>query len=870
MSVLTISPHGPTKAASPFKSMIRLAGYIASLSIFASGLALAQDTPVGDTSFGITAPEIGATPTAIGATPPNISPNQIIAPGRAQNFTFPSAPATPGQLDIRIGGTLSSFVEPGYQSLLFTARSPTGVLTADENLTLRLTDTERQSSVGNELQIDIPFTIAQGKSSVTVERMLPKWTLGEGIKIQVLRNGQPQDRYSKTLQLGNRFRSTGRNMTEYYAETLSNERTINMLIVDAQPVENRPDLELLIERARTVPENQASYEDAFATITAASLASLPIDWRALAQHDAILIRRSTLTALKTSNPEKVACLREWTQMGGILGVMNDESTIDSGSSTNNLPKQGGIVPGGGELLDLLELQSYQRLDPDDSQQLLTVSADRYRSAIIASVSARQITDRLVEATTQLNFSSRRWSNVQVASSYLDLTSPTRAVLETSELSNTRMQIQNWRDELRIVFGNGLKVYPVGMGMVLDLPTDQFPKNWLIPGLRSFGSDQNSPLLRRGIDPATGTAGFGKWLIPGIAEPPVYTFMAIMICFAIVVGPVSYRWTRKVHRAYLMFLIAPVLAFGTTIAMFTYSFVSDGIGTRARLRQLTWIDGASGDAVERNRMTLYNGVSVRSGLQFDEGATVMPLHRLGPLLDQPTETAPQIRVTLDGQSQSFSSQAFPARAQTQFVTHQSHRQMGTLSLTAFADSQRLQTLSDDSERPFSASDDSMNERLDVEKANLTELTSTLPFKIDRLIVRDRNGIYGIAEDIDADSTTSVTFLIGRSARYQLSKLYRDFPLQARVNYASEGNSVKGDLLQQISNKILQSSTQSSLILGRTSKQEGLFENWLNRHAFTLNALPPGTFLGVAEADPDALPIGGAKLEASVRFVMGTFE
>ena len=197
-------------------------------------------------------------------------------------------------------------------------------------------------------------------------------------------------------------------------------------------------------------------------------------------------------------------------------------------------------------------------------------------------------------------------------------------------------------------------------------------------------------------------------------------------------------------------------------------------------------------------------------------------------------------------------------------------MGTLSLTAFADSQRLQTLSDDSERPFSASDDSMNERLDVEKANLTELTSTLPFKIDRLIVRDRNGIYGIAEDIDADSTTSVTFLIGRSARYQLSKLYRDFPLQARVNYASEGNSVKGDLLQQISNKILQSSIQSSLILGRTSKQEGLFENWLNRHAFTLNALPPGTFLGVAEADPDALPIGGAKLEASVRFVMGTFE
>lgn len=885
MSALTIQQDGLAKPASQFPAGMRscyslVCGCLWLLCLFASHPAVAQDGMLDETPFGIRPPGLtpsgittsprGLTPPGLTSSAPNISANQIIAPGLPQNFVFPSAPAKPGELDVRIGGTLSSLIEPGYQSLVFVARSPTGAVTADENLTLRLTDIERLSSAGNELQIDIPFTIAQGNASVTVKRMLPKWTLGRAIKIQVLRNGQPQDRYNKTFQLGTQNRSMGARSIAFYVDALSNERTINLLVVDAQPVKDHPDLELLIERARTIPENQTSYEDAYATITSASLASMPTDWRVLEQHDAILVRRSTFAALKKSNPQQADCLRQWTLMGGILGVMNDQDLAAEDSDSNGLNKLNSVVPGGGKLLSLLELQSYQRLDPDDSQQLLTVAADRFRAALIRSVATRQTMDLYTEASTQPNFNATRWTSIQVTNSYLDVISPTRKTLEASELNKKPGQIQNWRDELRVLFGNHLKVYPAGMGMVVDLPTDQFPKNWLIPGLRAFGSDQNSPLLRRGVDPAAGTAGFGKWLIPGIAEPPVYTFMAIMICFAIVVGPVSYRWTRKVHRAYLMFLIAPVLAFGTTIAMFTYSFMADGIGSRARLRQLTWIDGASGDAVERNRMTLYSGISARSGVQFDEGVTVMPFDRLGPLLYQSNETPPKIRVTLDGQSQAFSSQTLPARAQTQFVTHLARPQLGTLALTDFTDSKRLQTLSDNNERPFSAADGSMDARLDIEKANLTQLTSELPFKINRLIVRDRNGIYGIAEDVEAGSPAKVTFLIDRSARYQLSKLFRDFPLQARVNYANERSGSKTDLMQQISNEILQSSIRSSISLGRTSKQEGLLENWLNLHAFTLNALPPGTFLGVAEVDPEVLPISGAKLEASVRFVMGTFE
>ena len=32
----------------------------------------------------------------------------------------------------------------------------------------------------------------------------------------------------------------------------------------------------------------------------------------------------------------------------------------------------------------------------------------------------------------------------------------------------------------------------------------------------------SPLLRRGVDPLMGDSRHRRWLIPGVAEPPVYT------------------------------------------------------------------------------------------------------------------------------------------------------------------------------------------------------------------------------------------------------------------------------------------------------------------------------------------------------------
>ena len=48
----------------------------------------------------------------------------------------------------------------------------------------------------------------------------------------------------------------------------------------------------------------------------------------------------------------------------------------------------------------------------------------------------------------------------------------------------------------------------------------------------------------------------------------------------------------------MFAIAPVLTVITTLSMLGYSIIADGFGSHARIRQITWVDGVTGEGVER--------------------------------------------------------------------------------------------------------------------------------------------------------------------------------------------------------------------------------------------------------------------------------
>ena len=300
--------------------------------------------------------------------------------------------------------------------------------------------------------------------------------------------------------------------------------------------------------------------------------------------------------------------------------------------------------------------------------------------------------------------------------------------------------------------------PVGAGGIIGMhggDGSSGPKSIYWRTVAEFIGYHASPIIRRGVDPMLGDRRFARWLIPGVAEPPVYTFMGLLTAFVLLVGPVAYRRTAKHGRSYLMFAIAPALALGTTLAMFGYGIVSDGFGTVARARQLTWVDGKSGDAGERIRTTYFAGVRPADGLRFPGDAEVisypegagLPWREIN---ESSPETIGTVRVRAD--SQIFDSSFLPSRQQRQFVVHAPRLGIGHLQLSA------------DPAAPT--------------------VENGFDFVIREAVIRDDLGSYWTVENLQPGATESCQPLKAQNASKELGRLYNDHRPLSRVRETSD--------------------------------------------------------------------------------------
>ncbi len=369
--------------------------------------------------------------------------------------------------------------------------------------------------------------------------------------------------------------------------------------------------------------------------------------------------------------------------------------------------------------------------------------------------------------------------------------------------------------------------------------------------------RKSATLRRGVDPMIGDSRVRRWLIPGVAQPPIYTFIGLLTVFVILVGPIAYRKTTKAGRAYLMFAIAPFLALTTTMAMFTYGVVADGFGTKTRIRQLTWVDGRSGDAVERIRSTYFAGLRPSGGLRFaaDDEVLAYPDHNSNSweeMNDESFLTIGNVRVTTD--AQLFDGSFLPARTQQQFVVHRPRHQLGHLILHQ-ADQGSPETAA------FATTATEGNATPAV--AAQRTLDSTFDFPLRGAVIRDDNGVYWEADQIDAGQTGVTCSRIPiKEISKRLGDLYnRNRPLaevRRTKKYSSYDQRIR-DLTLVINRN-----------LGEVNQMvtDGIFEGWLQQQLQVDNALPNGSFIAEADVSQDAIAVEGAELVKSVRYVFGT--
>lgn len=213
----------------------------------------------------------------------------------------------------------------------------------------------------------------------------------------------------------------------------------------------------------------------------------------------------------------------------------------------------------------------------------------------------------------------------------------------------------------------------GRGAISVFPGNPFPGSrhewsWF---LNSGGSEVNWG-MRHGVSPRGFSNEFLNFLIPGVGGVPIYSFLVLITLFAVIIGPVNYMVLARRRQQYLMVLTIPALAFVTSLAMFLYSFVSDGFSIRSRTMSVTWLDPQSNTAFSWGRTALYAPVAPSAGVKFSPDCAVYPIW---------PQTAGFEGGTLDwsSNSQQFTRGWLRSKTWTQFMTVDAREERGRIEL-----------------------------------------------------------------------------------------------------------------------------------------------------------------------------------------------
>lgn len=727
-----------------------------------------------------------------------------------------------------------------------------GTSTADLRLTYRFQSLPSGETPPRRVQtVDVPILVPQGTKIKTFTRLLPKWTAGQSVEISILEDGRlvegcnasigsnfqgQASRYGTFTRQG--FGHQWLKHTEYAANwiIISDDKKVDWgLLPDPRVVKFGAISDSNWQSMPTENQRSIYQQQTDAQLRVARLNQLPNDWRAYQFFDSLVVREDLIPKL-VQFPESYAAIRNWILNGGSMVVYNAKShqqVMDQlrfgWSDDSESQEQTRIFASE-------EIGLFQSIIDDQRSYL----ADRHPTQDQIDQKRTSEGAGTIEPQAWIDLGYENMSADEVIESYEDQVAILNRKEKAPRLSlaelDKRFTIQN-----------------VGAGRVIlmdaSITNQEISREEIFWGMarRSIGH-RMSPMIRRGVDPMVGDSRFSEWLIAGVAQPPVYTFMGLLTAFVLLVGPIAYRQTVKRNRSYLMFMIAPVLAFVTTALMFGYGIVADGFATIARVRQLTWVDGTSGDAGERIRATYFAGIRPSDGIRFPGDSEVLGYPNSNRLSwEQQHQLTPTVngKIVIQENDQVFDSSFLPSREQRQFVTHRPRKNIGALELAE----------SEDSETPPS-------------------VTNSFAFRLHEGIVRDSQGKYwkikslapgetqlceawpeipiGVTPDRDADTPSRT-----------MGRYFNDYRPIAPVGQRSQTNARQKqnrtfDLISRTNQRYSDTETVVS----------GLFEHQLQSWLRDQSRIPKLHFVAIADVDPADLAIEDCEIVDSVRYVFGT--
>ena len=173
----------------------------------------------------------------------------------------------------------------------------------------------------------------------------------------------------------------------------------------------------------------------------------------------------------------------------------------------------------------------------------------------------------------------------------------------------------------------LHEYELGRIVALG-PANPFPGtpekwSWILAHL----GDRLLWVDRHGMSATSYNPQFWNFLIPGVGLAPVFSFEVLITLFVLGIGPANYLLLRRWKRLHFLIVTVPLSAAAITLALFGYALVSDGLGTRLRVRSFTRLDQARGRAACWARLSYYCGLAPSGGLGFPDDVAVNLLEAL---------------------------------------------------------------------------------------------------------------------------------------------------------------------------------------------------------------------------------------------------
>ncbi len=763
---------------------------------------------------------------------PNVRPDtpRFLSDEISQEVRLPTSANNPLGWTIRVRA--SSLATADIMRVEVEFATTGGPTTAEQQFDLRLIPlASGHSPPQSSVAVSLPLSISQGTDRVRLSRHVPKTSFGNLYQVELRADGRAIPDCKAVL--GQPIADA--EYSVYVNEAQQNAWHVLWIESDADESTHQESLQLWSLFDNPMPLAVASTPEQWAELGGGALGvgqlkrfqnvkmqNMPLDWRALRPYDAIMIHRTDWEAVESADSSVAIALRDWVHAGGVV-IVRDASPPPAGagaSSSDAVPAQ-----------DALDTVSHE------------------------GVAARFDTFATMDEQTFVS-----------QNPYADLTPERIKAWQAWFPTSAEMLRQSLREypSSRATGRTGVRRRDDLAGMVIYLGPrqDEEPVQILQwAAVHNLMSWHRPRLTRNGAEPILGSQRFFQWVIPGVSQPPVYTFMGLLGMFVILVGPVAYRKTAKAGRSYLMFAIAPVLALTTTGAMLGYGVIADGFGTRVRSRQITWVDGATGDAFTRTRSTYFAGIRPADGLTFaaDAEVTLYPDNQnqsWESRVDEHFETRGLVSAT--SEDVGFSREFLPSRQQRQFVVHRPTNGWGRIRVKAATEASAPQSPGASPKQfedgtPFSGPDSII-------------VSSETDAALQELLICDEKRRYFFVAAVAAGETVTAKRISRETASKRMGDLYkRQWLISSNVGTgqtASQRNLNRGnnttDLLTQ----------QLSTIDSSTKPIDGVFENELQQRLQLRSDLPANSFIGLCDLTGDAIAISTAEPTDSIHYVFGS--